>query len=440
MSAAIIDLDQFEQEAVALMRPPFRSSFGATWLHEVGGTKPVRNWLVKGLMLGRSFGVVYGPPGSGKSFLVSDLMLSCAAVALPDQQQTWFGYRMRNFGCVYVVAEGRDDFEIRLHAWRKENDIPDGAIIPFVFLPTSIDMRSSDADTLKLAEEIKQLDALMIERCGVGVGAVVIDTVARALAGGNENASEVMGGFVINCGKLAELTGSSVIGVHHGGKEAGRGPRGHEALHGAADLEIEVAPAGDGEPNAWTVRKLKAGPGGANHKFRLKQISVGMDEDNDKVTSCVVIDTEAQDAGQPKADKRVGFRINDTEREWLQAFDQAIERSGIMPPAGVEVASNVHLVVAVEEVRRIYKERFAATEEGDDDTVDARLRQRWSRATKGLLKFRIIGTTKTHVWMTGRAVLGHRLKGASEIKPEPRVLDQPISPTDDPLQERHSNV
>lgn len=430
---ALQPFEEFEVEALALMRPPFRSSFGATWLHEVGGSKPVRNWLVKDLMLCRSFGVVYGPPGSGKSFLVSDLMLSCAAVALPHQQQTWFGYRMRHFGVVYVVAEGRDDFEIRLHAWRRENSIPDGAVIPFVFLPTSIDMRSSDADTIKMANEINQLDALMMERCGVGIGAVVIDTVARALAGGNENASEVMGAFVINCGKLADLTGASVIGVHHGGKEAGRGPRGHEALHGAADFEFEVAPAGDGEPNAWTVRKLKAGPGGATHKFRLKQISVGIDEDGDKVTSCVVIDTEAQDAGQPQVPKRTGFKINDTEREWLQAFDQAIERVGIMPPAGVEVSSNVHLVVATEEVKRVYKERFAATEDGDDETVDARLRQRWSRATKGLLKFRIIGTTKTHVWMTGRAVLGHRLKGATEIKPDPKVLDQPITSYNDTL-------
>ncbi len=424
--------DDFEREALALMRPPFKSAFGATWMHDVGASKPTRNWLVKNLILAKSFGIIYGPPGSGKSFLTSDLMLSAAVNGMADQQETWFGYRLRKFGVIYIVAEGREDFEIRLHAWRAENNIPRDVVVPFVFLPTSIDMRSSDADTMKLAAEIKALDVQMRERCGVGVGAVVIDTVARALAGGNENASEVMGGFVINCGKLQDAVGAAVIGVHHGGKEGGKGPRGHEALHGAADFEIEVAPAADGNPNAWSLRKLKAGPAGANHRFRLKQLRVGVDEDGDPITSCVVLDTEAQAASErpAEAEKKKGFKINDGERQWLQALEIAIERNGIMPPAGTPSASNVHLVVSVEDVRAAYKERFSTTEEGDEKQIEQRLRARWSRAVKGLLRFKIIDTTKTYVWMTGRPVQGIRLRGAHEIARQPQATEPALSPDD----------
>jgi RecA-family ATPase len=297
----IIAFEQFEAETVALIKPPFRSAFNARWFHEIVGKKPIRNWMVKGLILAGSFGVIFGPPGSGKSFLTTDLMLSCAALDQPGQQETWFGHKLKRFGVIYVIAEGADDFEVRLHAWRVENQIEPDQILPFVFLPTGIDMRSSEADTVKLAAAVKAISAQMLERTGVEVGAVVIDTVARALAGGNENASEVMGAFVINCGKLQAETGAAVIGVHHGGKEAGRGPRGHEGLHGAADFEIEVVPSTAEEPNAWTIRKLKAGPAGATHRFRLKPMSVGQDEDGDAVISCVVLDAEAQRAAQGAA-------------------------------------------------------------------------------------------------------------------------------------------
>lgn len=415
----IISFEQFEAETVALIKPPFKSAFGARWFHEIVGRKPVRDWLVKGLILARTFGVIYGPPGSGKSFLTTDLMLSCAAMDQPGQQQTWFRHKLRRFGVIYVIAEGADDFEIRLHAWRVENRIPPDVVIPFVFLPTSIDMRSSDADTLKLAEEVKAISAQMLERTGVEVGAVVIDTVARALAGGNENASDVMGAFVINCGKLQALTASAVIGVHHGGKEAGRGPRGHEGLHGAADFELEVVGANAGEPNAWTIRKIKAGQAGATHRFRLKPLSLAKDDEGDEVTSCVVLDTEAQDAAQGGTTtapaKRKGFKLNAGEIEFLQCYGIALERHGLMPPPGLIVPECVQLVANVQDVRDVFRERLAMTE-GDDDEkkVSDRLRARWSRATKGLLKFKIIDTNKVYLWMTGKPVQGAQIKGAVE--------------------------
>lgn len=399
--------------------PAFKSAFGAVWFHEIGKQKPQRDWLVKNLVLARSFGIIYGPPGCGKSFLTSDLMLSCAAAALDGAARPdWFGYRGRPFGVIYVVAEGREDFEIRLHAWRQEHNVPADAVLPFVFLPTSIDMRSSDADTKRLAEEVKALSEIMRERCGVSVEMVVIDTVARALAGGNENASEVMGAFVINCGKLQAETGVAVAGVHHGGKEAGRGPRGHEALHGAADFEIEVAGATADTPNLWVVRKLKAGPGGATHRFRLRQTTVGQDSDGDPITSCVVINQQATAAASGEADKPKGFKVNDVEREFLSVLADVIDKSGVMPPADLPVGSkhgNVVLVASADEVKKLYRERYSETESGSDEQIENRLRQRWSRATKKMIRFEIIGSKRPWLWFTGKAVQRMRIKGVNEI-------------------------
>jgi len=426
--------EDFEKAASAVAFP-FKSQFRAVWFHEAGNRRAKRDWLVKDLILARSFGIVYGPPGCGKSFLMSDLMLTCASAVLESRADArdWFGYRVNPFGVVYVVAEGADDFVIRLHAWRINQGIEPEVAIPFVFLPTSVDMRSSDADTLKLAEEVKAIDAEMRRRWGVGVGVTVIDTVSRALAGGNENASDVMGAFVINCGRLQEETSSAVIGVHHGGKEAGRGPRGHEALHGAADFEIEVAGATDESPNSWTVRKLKAGPAGAAHHFRLRPMTVDYDDDGDPITSCVVVSKSATEAaaGAQRQDK--GYRANQGEIEFLRVLADAIDRHGVMPPASITVPPNVTFVVSAEDVRALFRDRYAVTEEGDADKVMARLRARWSRATKSLLTARVICASHGWIWMTGKKVRGASLRGVTVQDDDdvPTTANEPGVPADE---------
>ena len=207
-------------------------------------------------------------------------------------------------------------------------------------------------DAMKLVEEIKGLSAEMEQRFGVRAEVVVIDTVARALAGGNENASEVMGAFVINCGRIQEASALAVLGVHHGGKEGGRGPRGHEALHGAADFEIEVAPAVEGNPNAWTVRKLKAGPAGATNRFRLKQRTVDVDAEGEPITSCVVVPESATDAAVSSKPK--GYRAGPDQMAFLQALATAIEQKGVMPPLGLDVPRNVTLIVSENDAKRVF--------------------------------------------------------------------------------------
>lgn len=421
-------LAEFKAETRRLAQASFKSTFGATWLHEIGSEKPKRNWLFKNLLLSSVFGIIYGGPGGGKSFLTTDMALTGALAAVRGGKAEWFGHRCKGFGCVYIVAEGREDFEIRLHAWRTENGVGPDEVLPFVFLPTSIDMRSSDADMLRLAQEINVISEQMKERCGVPAGMTVVDTVARALAGGNENASDVMGTFVVNCDKLKDLTSTTVLGVHHGGKELGRGPRGHESLHGAADFELEVVGATDDEPNCWTVRKLKAGPAGATFRFRLKQRTVNKDEDGDPVTSCVVVDfTEAP---ENKAAARHVFHLASKYDKWFAStLSEAINFHGIMVPQGVPAPSNVKLVVTQEQVKRMYVERYSATEDGTEEQVYERLKARWGRSTGSLIEKKLIGSYKgksdknVWLWMTGQEIAGVKLRGADPWAPKVTAAD-----------------
>lgn len=411
--------EEFEAAALPVIKP-FRSQFGAVWFHEAGNRPARREWLVKDLLLARSFGIIYGAPGCGKSFLVTDLMLTCAASILPGREgaREWFGYKVNPFGVVYVVAEGADDFVIRLHAWRLNQGIEHGAVIPFVFLPTSIDMRSSEADTERLAEEIKGIDREMREACGVGVGAVVIDTVSRALAGGNENASDVMGAFIENCERVKKQAGTAVICVHHGGKDQGRGPRGHESLLGAADLTIEVKGRSEERAtNQFVVTKMKAGAGGARHDFVLRQTTVDLDDDGDEITSCVVVSEEAGPEAEKEEDK--GYRANQGEVEFLRVLAEAIDASGKFPSSDLGAPSCVNLVVNVDDVKELYRKRYAVTEQGDEKRIADRLRQRWGRATKSLLRNHVIGSSQPWLWFTGRPIRGVKPRGIA-ANPEPK--------------------
>lgn len=409
--------EEFERFALPIVKP-FRSQFGATWFHEAGRKPPRREWLIKDLILARSFGIVFGPPGSGKSFLIADLMLTCAASALEarrSEAQDWFGYRVNPFGVVYVVAEGADDFVIRLHAWRLNQSIEPDAVLPFVFLPSSVDLRSDEADTNKLVEEVKAIDIEMREKCGVGVGAVVLDTVSRALAGGNENDSAVMGGFVRNCEAVQKHLKVAVIGVHHGGKEAGRGPRGHEALLGAADFTWEVTPRTEEEPtHKWIIRKFKAGAAGASYDFVLRPTTVDYDEDNDPITSCVVVSRDGGDNSSGGEKREEGMTPTSSEIEFLHVLSDAVSSDGVLPPAEIPSPKNVTLIVNAEKVRAKFREKYSVTEEGDEDQVNARLRQRWARATKSLLRKNVIGASGDWIWFTGKKVRGIRLRGIAE--------------------------
>lgn len=414
-----------------LPKEPFTSQFGAVWFHEVGREKPKRNWLVKNLILAKTFGIAFGPPGCGKSFLITDLALHCAAAPhmTQDARPIWFGYRGRPFGVVYVVAEGRDDFEVRLHAWRIERGIAADAVIPFVYLPTSIDMRSNEADTLKLAKEVNGLSEEMHEHCGCRVELVVVDTVARVLAGGNENASDVMGAFVGNCGKLQERTGVTVLGVHHGGKEAGRGPRGHEALHGSADFEFEVLPPQEG-PNKWAIRKLKAGPAGASHSFRLRSVEVGRDNDGDAITSCVVLPIQKDEERDPPPDKKLkqnGYRPNNNEQIFLKCLFEAIDDFGVAPPRELRLHHSIRVVVDYDQVKSLVARRMLREEDNTDEGKKRhyeRTKQMLKRAREGLTRYNVIGTDTPYIWHTGKPIQGFpRTQPREAPPPDPEPID-----------------
>jgi hypothetical protein len=155
---------------------------------------------------------------------------------------------------------------------------------------------------------------------GIGVALVVIDTLSRAMQGGNENASEHMGAFVINVDKLRIATGAHVMIVHHSGKDKAKGARGHSLLRAATDTEIEVEA---GQVKATKQRDLELPK---PMPFRLESIEIGRDSEGEVVTSAVALLGE-------RPPSRVDFdvvKLTKMEALALDTLSEAIATRGFM--------------------------------------------------------------------------------------------------------------
>jgi hypothetical protein len=225
-------------------------------------------WIVKGVVPQAALAVVFGESGSGKTFFVLDLLGSIA------RSEPWFGRKVTPGGCVYICAEGVNGFRNRVRAYCQHYNAPN---LPIGVIADSPNFMEAD-DIRAVIHEVKRYGEVSV---------IVVDTLARAMTGADENSAQDMGKAIYHCEQLHRVTGALVVLVHHSGKDASKGARGSGALRAAADCEIEINR--DNHDRSATVTKLKDGEDGTTFNFKLRVIDIGLDDDLDMITSCVVV-------------------------------------------------------------------------------------------------------------------------------------------------------
>jgi hypothetical protein len=125
---------------------------------------------------------------------------------------------------------------------------------------------------------------------GLAGGVLCIDTLAASAPGMDENASADMGEIIAALKALQAELGGLVLAVHHTGKDATKGLRGHSSLLGALDAAIEVTRTED--RREWRTAKSKDGSDGDARPFRLEVVELETDDEGEPVTSCVVAPEE----------------------------------------------------------------------------------------------------------------------------------------------------
>jgi len=230
--------------------------------------RPSIKWRVKNVMPEIGTGSVFGPSGTGKSFVILDMLHNICT------GESWFGRKTVMAPVVYIALEGGGGISARLKALEKKyNAEPDNF---FVYIG-SLNLGSSD--------DVDWLTQLVLS--DIGCGAVIcIDTLAQSMPGLDENSAKDTGIVLHNLTKLSLDTQSFVCVVHHTGKDKTKGMRGSSSMRGAFDMTLYVNKSGSAY--SWSSDKIKDGPDDEIEGFELVQVKVDTDDDGQKVTSCYV--------------------------------------------------------------------------------------------------------------------------------------------------------
>jgi hypothetical protein len=243
--------------------------------------EPVK-WLIEGVIPVGAFTALYGPPGSFKSFIALDIAEAIAT------GRSWMGNGVSEPGAVlYIAGEGFGGVGARIKAIKQHHQTPAGA--PIYVIRHQLNLRSSVEDFNALMVAIETL----VMETGINFKLIVIDTLARAFGGGDENSASDMMQFVVTCGRIQQIVqGAALMILHHSGKDQSRGMRGSSALLGAVDTELELIRFEDSMKGIIRTAKQKDGEDGTRYGFEMVKVELaapaGSLQIGDPVTSLAV--------------------------------------------------------------------------------------------------------------------------------------------------------
>jgi hypothetical protein len=332
--------------------------------------------------------VIYGQSNSGKTFFASDLALHVAC------GWPWNGREITRGAVLYCSLEGSHGIKNRVAAFKQHHGLD---TLPFAILPVSIDLLNPSGHV----EEVIATIAKVKERTNLPVCLTVMDTLSRAMAGGNENAPDDMGALVMNGTRIQQEGETHVAWIHHSGKDEARGARGHSLLRAATDTEIEITASGPMRTAMVTKQRDLDCIGEFN--FTLKVIELGINTRKKPITSCVVDygDSAALGRGHAAGAASARRHLTGHNKRALEVLIDLCAASGQAGYAGVPSG-----VLSVPE--KWWRDRFyerAMPGEKDDTKLKA-----FKRAADSLINDHLVGMANRRVWFVPRG----------EVSPQPK--------------------
>jgi len=325
-----------------------------------------RRDLIRGTIPKVGLTVVWGPPKCGKSFWVFDAMMH---VALGREYR---GRRVQAGPVVYCAFEGQTGFEARIEAYRLRHALPRNP--PFFLQPMTLDLVKDHPALISVVRSHLSNDPPV---------AVVLDTLNRSLAG-SESKDEDMAAYVRAADVVRDAFDCAVVVVHHCGINDSR-PRGHTALTGAADAQLKVTRDAT-DAVVVEVELAKDGPQGEQFVSHLEVVEVGVDEDGEAITSCVVVPS---DTGTSKAKAKVSGQAD----LCLRVLRDTIADSGSIPPA------NSHIPLGTRTIdEKTWRSNCYAGMTTDDSTQTSR-QKAFVRASNKLQSLNLIGKWGDYIWL-----------------------------------------
>lgn len=330
----------------------------------------IKGWLGRGQM-----SVVYGPSNVGKSFFCLDMAL-CVSASVD-----WQGSKVRGGPVLYLATEGGNAFQSRCVALRKQYGITDA---PLAVRPSPVDLLRPEADLASLIELCRSIEADM----GEPLAMIVIDTLSRAMAGGDENGATDMTSFIANADALRDVTGAHIMIVHHSGKDTAKGARGHSSLRAATDTEIELGI--EDKLRTATATKQRDLEPQEPFVFTLKVHDLGKDEDGDEVTTCTIEQADPDDVADMQQKRPSGANQKVVVSAFKQLRGEGIGSSNPTGPGWPE--SGRFWCIEEAELRRFAMGKMTSTNPSSS----------YANAIKGLLAIGYMAQNEGQIWITAK--------------------------------------
>lgn len=254
-----------EAEIAELVGGPVDRSGGLTFLSPTDcAATPARAYVIKGLLAQGDVAAIVGAPGAGKSLFAPRIGYAVA------QGVEVFGRRVKAGGVFYVAAEDSHGMRGRVQAMEAElGDAPDFKVVEGV-----TDLLSKQGQLRALQREVMQRRPAL----------VVIDTLAVAFPGLEENDAKGMG-QVVAAARCLTKSGAAVVLIHHDTKAGDGQPRGHSLLNGALDVALYLKREND----VVSVKPSKNRNGTTEQElaFTVGVREIGTDEDGDTITAAI---------------------------------------------------------------------------------------------------------------------------------------------------------
>ena len=195
-------------------------------------TLPDPMFLVNGMIHDRGIGVIYSPPGTGKTTAIAALAVAIATGG------RFFGHQVLDPGpVVYVGAEDPSGFKVRLRAAKVAAGLRLEVPIGVYTFPEAVDL--GDAASVARFERF-----LKAQRFEMPLKMVIVDTYAASTPGANENSAEDTTTAMTHAVRWRQALNCAVMLAHHT-NATGTRERGHSAMRGACDFMISMTPLDD---------------------------------------------------------------------------------------------------------------------------------------------------------------------------------------------------
>ena len=330
-------------------------------------------WLVHHLIAIGEISVWYGEPGSGKSVGVEDLGLHVAVGRI------WHGRPVKQCAVLYVALERANVVQRRAIAWGLEYGRL-GEQLPFKVIRGPLDFREPQtaADIVATLED-------MAQRHSCEAGLIIVDTVSRALCGGDENSPKDMGQLIANVSRIQSAIGVHIAMTHHQPVDGKERMRGHGALLGAVDTTIHVVNK-DGSRLAEVV-KSSDHEEGQRIAFTLKSVIIDPDDGyGDPITAPVMVEDQAP----PKQTAKRAVKVPKNATLALNALRDAVSDLG-------QRVANAHVPAGVSVVTLDQWRDYAYRRGLGGDEADSR-QKAFTRAKECLAGSSLVGIWEPYAW------------------------------------------